>query len=1150
MDINTKEEKGRTQVLLWSISEEGERVVLVDSFRPFCLAVPRGEEGLRELRASLPAGAELEGPLKYRYFSETVEAYRISFPGDGALASWVKRASRLRNVEVFEDDVRSSITYFHVRGIEPSGWVEVEVEGEVELENVDLRALRISDIRRVEGGDLPELRVMGAHLIIPSQGPTPSPKVDSIRAAAVSTPEGTDYFQGDEGEVISWLREKILEYDPDVIVWWRSNDVILPFIVQRASELGIDFSVGRERTGPHQSLFGHFSIVGRINLDAHDFVEDDPNIKLKNLQSALEWYGLMPGRFYEEFELSRALEEDPQGVRAFAEGVAEAMRSLWDRFGNYLAQVSRISSYPMDYALVASPGFRVEGYLMKGARKLSVVIPKRPKGFVPETYPGGMVLEPKPGVHENVAVLDFASMYPHIILNYNVSPDTLDPECKEGSVRDPEHGHCFSQAPDGLYKSSVGELLEARKRIKALKSKVKKGSPRWHILDAQEKAIKVMTNAIYGYSGWAGARWYRREVAESITAWGRNLLSQALKIVKQEKLNIFYGDSVTKDAKILIRSKGRIRYVPIEELFEGEPDYVDKASGKEYKFLNDVETITLDESGKLVWKKVKYVMRHKTYKKIYRIQLTNHWHLDVTEDHGIYGYVNLANRRKWLNVDSLGLTLVRPEEFGEYVKSIVIPCGTVVDGGLGTEQEEIRKWELIGYVLGDGYWGGNYPGAKYYIEISLGEDEAELVQKLLEPNKRSGYIRNYYRKDEKGTYKILSKELAKDMLPFKDANGKVIPEAMLNLNPNLIAAFLRGYFSADGTVIMRRGNPIVRITTINDRLAEMTRALLFLLGISNSVFQENNPNRFLGRSSGTYSKHIIIIDVNKFAEKVGFIQDRKNERLQTFTEGKHKRTIRKFEFDIKPITEIREIRYNDYVYDIEVEDTHRFFANWILIHNTDSLFLEFNKNIINKIIAEIEKELGFEIKVDKVYKRVLFTEVKKRYAGLTEDGKLDIVGLEAARGDWCRAARELQREVALKVLSQGDVQGAVALVHRRIRELREGKVPLRDLVIWKGISRPLKAYKARPPHVELAMRLEARGYKIKVGDQIGFVVVKGAGRLRDKVKLHYEADPEEIDREYYVRNQLVPAAARILKVFGVQENALIPKEGVASLFEF
>ncbi len=759
MDINTKEERGRTQVLLWSISEEGERVVLVDSFRPFCLAVPRGGEGLRELRASLPAGAELEGPLKYRYFSETVEAYRISFPGDGALASWVKRASRLRNVEVFEDDVRSSITYFHVRGIEPSGWVEVEVEGEVELENVDLRALRISDIRRVEGGDLPELRVMGAHLIIPSQGPTPSPKVDSIRAAAVSTPEGTDYFQGDEGEVISWLREKILEYDPDVIVWWRSNDVILPFIVQRASELGIDFSVGRERTGPHQSLFGHFSIVGRINLDAHDFVEDDPNIKLKNLQSALEWYGLMPGRFYEEFELSRALEEDPQGVRAFAEGVAEAMRSLWDRFGNYLAQVSRISSYPMDYALVASPGFRVEGYLMKGARKLSVVIPKRPKGFVPETYPGGMVLEPKPGVHENVAVLDFASMYPHIILNYNVSPDTLDPECKEGSVRDPEHGHCFSQAPDGLYKSSVGELLEARKRIKALKSKVKKGSPRWHILDAQEKAIKVMTNAIYGYSGWAGARWYRREVAESITAWGRNLLSQALKIVKQEKLNIFYGD-------------------------------------------------------------------------------------------------------------------------------------------------------------------------------------------------------------------------------------------------------------------------------------------------------------------------------------------------------------------------------------------------------TDSLFLEFNKSVINKIIAEIEKELGFEIKVDKVYKRVLFTEAKKRYAGLTEDGKLDIVGLEAARGDWCRAARELQREVALKVLSEGDVQGAVALVHRRIRELREGKVPLRDLVIWKGISRPLKAYKARPPHVELAMRLEAKGYKIKVGDQIGFVVVKGAGRLRDKVKLHYEADPEEIDREYYVRNQLVPAAARILKVFGVHENALIPKEGVASLFEF
>lgn len=757
LDINTREAPGGLQVLLWSLTPEGERVVLVDSFRPRCLAVV--VDGDKELRASLPAGAELEGPLEYRLFSETVRAYRVLFPGEGALSSWVRRATKLKGVEILEDDIRSSITYFHTRGIEPSTWVEAEVEEELDLEGIGLRALRVSDISPSEGPGLPELRVMGVHVLIPTHGPTPSPKVDRIRGAAVSTGEGEEYFAGGEAEVISWLRDRILEHDPDVIVWWRSNDALLPFLVQKAGELKVDFSVGRERTGPHQSLFGHFSIAGRINLDAFDFVEDDPNIKLKNLRSALEWYGLAPEEFFEDFELEGALEERPEEVEAFAKGVARAMRGLWDMFGHYLAQVSRISSYPMDYALVASPGFRVEGYLMKWARRTNVAIPKRPKQFVPETYPGGMVLEPKVGLHENVAVLDFASMYPHIILNYNVSPDTLDPGCGEGSLRDPEHGHCFRAEPDGLYRVSVRDLLEARRRIKQLKKTVEKGSAEWHVLDAQEKAIKVMTNAVYGYAGWAGARWYRREVAEAITAWGRNLLRKALKIAEEERLRILYGD-------------------------------------------------------------------------------------------------------------------------------------------------------------------------------------------------------------------------------------------------------------------------------------------------------------------------------------------------------------------------------------------------------TDSIFVDHQEEVIGRVIERVEKELNFEIKVDKVYRKILFTEAKKRYAGLTEDGKLDIVGLEAARGDWCRAARELQREVAMKVLAEGDVEGAIALVRKRVRELREGKVPLRDLVIWKGISRPLKAYKARPPHVELALRLEARGYKIKVGDQIGFVVVKGPGRLRDKVKLHYEADPDELDREYYVRNQLIPAAVRILKIFGVNENALLPKEGVASLFEF
>lgn len=60
--------------------------------------------------------------------------------------------------------------------------------------------------------------------------------------------------------------------------------------------------------------------------------------------------------------------------------------------------------------------------------------------------------------------------------------------------------------------------------------------------------------------------------------------------------------------------------------------------------------------------------------------------------------------------------------------------------------------------------------------------------------------------------------------------------------------------------------------------------------------------------------------------------------------------------------------------------------------------------------------LKMEIKVDKVYRRVLFTEAKKRYAGLREDGTVELTGLEAVRGDWSEIAKNVQERVVGMIL--------------------------------------------------------------------------------------------------------------------------------------
>ena len=68
------------------------------------------------------------------------------------------------------------------------------------------------------------------------------------------------------------------------------------------------------------------------------------------------------------------------------------------------------------------------------------------------------------------------------------------------------------------------------------------------------------------------------------------------------------------------------------------------------------------------------------------------------------------------------------------------------------------------------------------------------------------------------------------------------------------------------------------------------------------------------------------------------------------------------------------------------------------------------------------------------------------------------------------------------------------------------------------------------------------GWDLSPGDKIGYVIVSGPGRLYEKAKPHVLASYNEIDIEYYVSNQVVPAASRILAMFGLTEDELLPSK--------
>jgi DNA polymerase I len=103
-------------------------------------------------------------------------------------------------------------------------------------------------------------------------------------------------------------------------------------------------------------------------------------------------------------------------------------------------------------------------------------------------------------------------------------------------------------------------------------------------------------------------------------------------------------------------------------------------------------------------------------------------------------------------------------------------------------------------------------------------------------------------------------------------------------------------------------------------------------------------------------------------------------------------------------------------------------------------------------------------------------------------------------------------------------------------------------VIWKTLTKRPDEYEVNAPHVEVARKMAKEGWPVSVGDKVGFIVTKKHGKLYQKAEPHFKVSLDEVDYEYYVRNQIVPAVGRVLEVFGIREEDLLgPSRGQVSL---
>ena len=143
-------------------------------------------------------------------------------------------------------------------------------------------------------------------------------------------------------------------------------------------------------------------------------------------------------------------------------------------------------------------------------------------------YSGGLVLEPKRGFYDRfILLLDFNSLYPSIIQEYNICFTTIS-HAHCSAAADEEDAFAGLSLPDpseplGVLPSEIRVLVERRRQVKKLMKEAQGNKEQYVQYDIRQKALKLTANSMYGCLGFPNSRFYAKPLAALVTSKGREV---------------------------------------------------------------------------------------------------------------------------------------------------------------------------------------------------------------------------------------------------------------------------------------------------------------------------------------------------------------------------------------------------------------------------------------------------------------------------------------------------------------------------------------------------------------------------------------------------------------------------------------------------
>jgi DNA polymerase elongation subunit (family B) len=492
-------------MVVWIVDAEGKSHRLVDPFQPsFYAAGPVKALGhlaadLHRMRLAEPVGMTRRQEFWTGELRDVLEFLLLDPERQPALLRHL--AVPRPEIILYDCDLVPALTYCHARGIFPLAKVTVS--------SADAHISKLQ--YRVEGSawdlDYPEPPLI--MLALTSQGDeqgrgAPLGKLRSLTITCEG--EETILEEGDPETLLGELNRLIRRFDPHVIVTDWGDAFLVPALLDLARRAGIPLEVDREvvRRRIRSTGRSYFS-YGRVVYQAPSYP--------------------FFGRWHLDSRNSFILKETEVAG---------------------LLELSRLSKVPVQKMARTSPGSAISMMQLDRALTDRILVPWK-KGE-PERWKtawdllvadkGGLVYQPITGLYEGVAEIDFASMYPAMMVHHNISPETVDCACCPDNAA-PEIGYSTCRRRDGLVTRTLRPILTRRQALKRLRNGAS-GATRARY-DHRQNALKWILVTCFGYLGYKNARFGRIEAHETVTAYAREKLLTARALAEERGFRVLHA---------------------------------------------------------------------------------------------------------------------------------------------------------------------------------------------------------------------------------------------------------------------------------------------------------------------------------------------------------------------------------------------------------------------------------------------------------------------------------------------------------------------------------------------------------------------------------------------------------------------------------